>query len=249
MATLLQVTNRVLKRLRESEVTGTQDNAYSALICDFVVDVYKQVADIRDWTFLNHNIIFDLVASSSPYDISNFTGSGGALDSSLNPRAATTKSWVLYSQGCPQIYLFDNSTDKKGQPVSLISSEEYWRRFRLDSETTNTDPVALSLEQNFDGKMYAYVDPVSSGTKRIKMRVHTPVTEISSDGSDDATELLIDDRVVFLGALFYALNERGEEIGESGAIAETRFNDAVADLIETDIKQQESTDEYDWRRD
>jgi hypothetical protein len=50
--TYLQIVNRVLRRLREEEVTSVDQNSYSRLVGEFVNDAKRSVEDAWDWTAL-----------------------------------------------------------------------------------------------------------------------------------------------------------------------------------------------------
>jgi hypothetical protein len=46
-------------------------------------------------------------------------------------------------------------------------------------------------------------------------------------------------------AIFYALNERGEEMGEPGGVAWERSRNAIAAALENDMQVQKKSDEID----
>jgi hypothetical protein len=77
----------------------------------------------------------------------------------------------------------------------------------------------------------------------------TPAPQLAVDGTTDATEVLLPDRPIFLLALMTALNERGEEIGEPGNLAERKFVNALSAAIERDIQAAGKAERYEWRRD
>jgi len=56
-------------------------------------------------------------------------------------------------------------------------------------------------------------------------------------------------RPVYLGALYLALNERGEEMGEPGGKAEQRYRVALNSAIEADQKAKVRSEEYEAVRD
>lgn len=248
MATLLSVTNRVLRRLRELEVANTTDNAYATLIADFVSDIYQECVESGKWRALTHEFVQDLTASQTSYNISVATGGGGDASTSLNatlPKANSVP--LMYSSGI-HCFIYDDSSDTEGSPMVLMSPEDLDARTRIDEDQTVSDPIYYTLDVSSDNELYMRVWPAPSTSRRMKMKFYTEPDVLEVDGSDDATDLRLPDRPVFLGALYYALNERGEEIGEAGGIAERRYYDALGAALESNSKVDEFTNVYDWYR-
>jgi hypothetical protein len=75
-----------------------------------------------------------------------------------------------------------------------------------------------------------------------------PEEDLEVDGSTDGTEIYIPNRPIYLGALWLAFNERGEEIGEPGGIAETRYMKSLAAERERAFVHEQSTGRFDWYR-
>lgn len=71
--TYLQLVNAVLRRLREDEVTTTEESDYSKLIGDFVNDAKRLVEDSWDWTVLRDNYSISTVAGTSTYALADFS--------------------------------------------------------------------------------------------------------------------------------------------------------------------------------
>lgn len=120
----LQLTNSVLNRLRESEVTAVGDNDYSKLIARWVNDSKRQVEDAYNW-----NSLSDTLSATTTSDIFNYVleGSGqrfrivDVLNDTSNcfVRNASTrwmdKQFLLTTaqKGSPRYYNF-NGTDENG---------------------------------------------------------------------------------------------------------------------------------------
>jgi hypothetical protein len=69
----IQLVNDVLIRLRETEVSSVNDNAYSKLIAKFVNDAKRNVEDAYNW-----NALSDTLTAVTATDIFNYVlvGSG-----------------------------------------------------------------------------------------------------------------------------------------------------------------------------
>ncbi|MGH3055164.1 MAG: hypothetical protein ACRDL7_09330, partial [Gaiellaceae bacterium] len=109
------------------------------------------------------------------------------------------------------------------------------------------------LERANDGvdqtRLYLRLYPAPTAADVIELQLWTPAPVLLQDGTTDDVNILIPDRPVFQLALMYALNERGEEIGEPGNLAEQRWLSALAVAREKDIASAQRGDRYDWRRD
>jgi hypothetical protein len=82
----------------------------------------------------------------------------------------------------------------------------------------------------------------------VRAYFNTPEDDLDVD-SDANTDIKVPNNVVVLGALYKALNERGEEIGEPGGIAETNYYNALSRAISLDMNNRSRADGYVWFRD
>jgi hypothetical protein len=120
----IQLVNSVLRRLRETEVSSVNDNAYSKLIGDFVNDAKRNVEDAYNW-----NSLSDTLTAVTAVDIFNYVLVGSqqrfrVIDvlndtSDVIVRNASTR-WMNQQfllnptqKGSPQYYNF-NGTDANG---------------------------------------------------------------------------------------------------------------------------------------
>jgi hypothetical protein len=120
----IQLVNSVLRRLRETEVSSVNDNAYSKLIGDFVNDAKRNVEDAYNW-----NSLSDTLTAVTATGIFNYVlvGSGQRFrvidvlndSSDVIVRNASTR-WMNQQfllnptqAGTPQYYNF-NGTDSNG---------------------------------------------------------------------------------------------------------------------------------------
>lgn len=120
----IQLVNDVLVRLRETEVSSVNDNAYSKMIGKFVNDSKRMVEDAYNW-----NALSDTLSAVTATDIFNYVlvGSGQRFrvidvlnDTSDTILGNATTKWMnqqflLTSQtkGAPNYYNF-NGTDSNG---------------------------------------------------------------------------------------------------------------------------------------
>jgi hypothetical protein len=156
----IQLVNDVLARLRESEVSSVNDNAYSKMIGKFVNDAKRNVEDAYNW-----NALYDTLTATTTGDIFNYVlvGSGqrfrviDVLNDTSNTelREATTRwmnqQFLLNStqKGSPDYYNF-NGVDVNGDTqVDLfpIPNGVYNVRFNvvLPQPIMTTDATVLKV--------------------------------------------------------------------------------------------------------
>jgi hypothetical protein len=249
--THLQIVNRLLRRLREDSVATVNGNEYSVMLGDIVADAYEEVQDEHEWEGLKHDIVVDIVPGKAVYEISRKVSDGGDVRNTT-VRAATPKSEVVFLEDQPQIFLFDDDADDQTNHIIYISPEALKVRKNLDRDDTNIDPQFITwyLRPGPTGvpRLYVELYPEPATARVLEMTLWTPDRRLAVDGSTDSHVILVPDRPVWALALMWALNERGEEIGEPGNLAEQRYNVALSLAIETDIRNYERVGRYDWRR-
>jgi hypothetical protein len=245
--TLLQLTNLVLVRLREDQVTDLTDT-YAYLVASFVSDVIDDLNNNYEWDELNHAMTFHTVANQSTYNLAATITSGGDADNT-NTRVTNEQSVLLYAQNNdPMAWYYDSDSDLIGKQIKDLSSLEMRKMQGTAGDQTTSNVQYFSVEPDHTaGGMKVRLWPTPTQVKPVTIWFNTTETRFDP-ATDSARVTLMDTRMVQLGALFLALNERGEEIGEPGNIAETRYNEAIAAAIETQIRNKERTGTYDWSR-
>lgn len=241
MATLLAITNKVLKRLREDTVADLTD-PYAALIASYVADIAAEVGESFAWEVFNDWHTTTLT-SAGEYTLAAGTGYG------LIPN---NKSTLLFMpNGQPQCWLYDGLSDNTGQVLTYVDPTEMQRLRSADWGSRAASPTWFTIEPEADGDtvrlvIHPYPNAAAVG-KLVDLRLNTPQPELDP-ATDANTDLILPERLLRLGALYLALNERGEEVGEAGSIAERRYLNALAAAIENEIRARERTGVYDWRR-
>lgn len=231
MATLLDITNRVLRRLREDEVADLSDD-YAALIADFASDIVSEVNETTIWNAYDTEYTVSVTSGTRDYAI---TGT-------------TDKSLLLYTpSGMPQAWIFDDASDAEGEPMFYLDPSEYYRRLNVDRDQENDKPQWFTIEKDIDNDdLYIRLWPKPSTTRYIRIRFNTPQAELVPS-TDAATEVKLPGRLIFLGALWMAMQERGEEIGDGGP-HQMRYRLALGAAVEDEIRARERTGVYDWQR-
>ena len=140
----LQLVNKVLIRLRESEVTSVQDNPYSKLIGEFVNVVKREVEDSYNWSALRTTIVVTTVPGVYNYNLVGSTTRSKVFDvfNNTNDYSLTyqTTSWFDKvfltgdnAQSMPQFWNFNGVTAAGDQIVDIypIPDAAYDIRFNI----------------------------------------------------------------------------------------------------------------------
>jgi hypothetical protein len=156
----IQLVNEVLARLRESEVSSVNDNAYSKMIGKFVNDAKRNVEDAYNW-----NALYDTLTATTTGDIFNYVLEGSGQRFRVVDVLNDTSNWELREastrwmnqqfllttpqKGSPQYYNF-NGVDVNGDTqVDLfpIPNDVYNVRFNivLPQPIMTTDSTVLKV--------------------------------------------------------------------------------------------------------
>jgi hypothetical protein len=155
----IQLVNEVLARLRESEVSSVNDNAYSKMIGKFVNDAKRNVEDAYNW-----NALYDTLSATTTADIFNYvlTGSGQRFrvidvinqnDKIVLTEIPTSNMTQLFlftpTKGTPFYYNFNGTNTNGDTQVDLFPTPNgvYDIRFNivLPQPIMTTDSTVLKV--------------------------------------------------------------------------------------------------------
>lgn len=240
MATQLTIVNNIMDRLREDTVASVADNAYSKLIARFVNDAIADLEDVNyEWSMYITEIDFTILADSSTV---TYAATG------TNDRA-----WLMRDHSDDRWPAAYDITTSELRPLMDIPYKELKKCQALNAAgETDTRPYNFAVKPNATATGYEIeiVWPVDSAQSARSWRTYwyVPQDTLALDGTDDNTSILLPNRPVELLAVYYALNERGEEMGEPGGVAQTRAKTALAAALENDMQVQKKSDEIDIKR-
>jgi hypothetical protein len=244
--TLLEIVNKVMRKLREEQVSDFSVE-YSAMVASFVADAHKIVVDYHDWSSMNKEILFSIDSTQASYSL--YTG---APEIYVGSPAPTQESTLLMADNeHPLSYLYVSHAEySTGTPLHQLVLADPRYLYRMLSERNNylSRPAAFSYSPDSQNNgVIVTFDTVPDSTYFVAMKMFTPEAEL--DTSNPALVIEAPWYPVYCGALMFALNERGEELGEPGNVAETRFNAALDRAKETDLLQQARPNRFEMYRD
>jgi len=213
--TYIQLVNKVLSRLRESQVGTVTSSAYSTLIGEFVNDAKKVVENSWNWGTLRNTVTVSILASTRTY---NLTSAGSVSAPNLRPNE---RSLLLYAR---DVTLPD--------PFPLTQYPIDWVQEQYDlssSPQTTPTPCGYGI-YTYQDSYYIELLETPTTTRTWKFVFKRPQDDLSADSD----VLLVPSDPVILLATNYALNERGEEVGSPGSEAEKKYLNALADATALD---------------
>jgi hypothetical protein len=247
MATQLDLVNNILVRVREKQVENITDNTYSQLVAQIVAESYEEVLDEWNWRSLSETSVFAIPAGSMGGPASDFVVGGFlAPDARL---FLAREGGAPYSRVIPEPYVIDLFEDNSSYQMRELTLPQY------------SDVVQRQIRQETDYPQYFALRPLPDETLDIlfwqpaktdcsvSMTYWRRPNRMSSDGTTQGANIEIPFRPVQELALMYTLNERGEEMGEPGNLAERRYMQALSSAKELDLKAAEQNNTGEWRRD
>ena len=205
--TYLELVNKVLRRLRESEATTVQGtgnvNVYPRLIGDYINEAKSQVEVAWDWSALRSTLTLTTEADIFNYELLGSQNNFKVLDVWND-----TKDFEMeYRTG----YWFDQqflgATPAKGSP-------------------TNYNFNGVSVARNTQVDLF----PIPDGVYDLRFNV----TLRNGELVNDTDTVMIPPRPIFLLATAMAIEERGEDGGQQSINAYAAAQSALSDEIAMD---------------
>lgn len=219
--TYLQLVNSVLTRLREDTVSSVSSSAYSLLIGQYVNDAKRLVEDSFNWQALRTSVNVSIVASTTTYTISTLN-ERSRLVFKATPESNTPMAYDVTS----------------GDKFQLIYRPWGWvvdQRELQNTADNQPKPIIFGLTKNPTDGVKVELMETPTGSRTWKMYFTNPQDDLSSDSD----VLLVPSPPVIQIALDYALNERGEEVGEPGTTVEQRAQMHISNAIALDAIEQD----------
>lgn len=233
MATQLEIINSVQRRLREPESASVATNDYSKLLGEFLNDIIQEMLDEHDWSQFESRAVIPIDSTTDTYLIPG----------------STNQSELRYNEGQPNVTIFESSADTQGSPMIELN-KQLWNYFDKLGWGAVNDPVYFAVNKSATtDNLYIQVLPPPNTAREIRLDIWTPPDRLTTDGSTDGTEIYLPVQTLILGVLYLAFNERGEEMGEPGSLAEKRYYASLSSAIYSDMQNRGRTNEYEFHSD
>jgi hypothetical protein len=247
MATKLDLINNIMRRIREPEVTSSEDSAYSKLVASIVAESYEEVLDEWNWRPVASNMVMELPANTMQIvpDVTNVKD-GFVPDGRL--LLVREKGWA-FGRVYDKPWVEDITLTDSGAPMNEVTLPEYLDTIRRERLLPQEVPSIFAVQPLPDESVVLHFWQPANQITTIAMAFHRRPARLDATASTDNVNIEIPYRPVQELALMYTLNERGEEMGEPGNLAHGRYIQALSTAKEADIKAHEHANQYDWQRD
>ena len=233
MATQLQIVNKILLRLRETtNLTSTTNNDYAALIQAFINEAKEDLEDIWFWSVNEKEVDTTVLADGTrTYDLTD----------------TTDRSFLIRTIDDRMPMAFDITADSEMQLRDIpLKALRKWRSTFKGTVPDIAKPALFAIKPDADGRGYTLeLTQGATGARTWRTYWYAPQAALATDGTSDATEILLPERPIYLKALWYAANERGEEMGEPGSVLEIAAQNAAQAAVELDTQVHKKSDEKD----
>jgi hypothetical protein len=225
MATFREILNTVLRGIREDEIESSET--------ELTTDYHKLVA-----LFVNH-IKEEVEAAHNWRDIQEvFSATVTALASDAIVTNASKLARVARMQGDSGLIplVFDVTDPTSPIPLKEYPLAEINYRQMTDIPGTAVEPYAFALRSVGNDTLVIRVYPKPTTQRTISLVLFSPQPRLADDDLDE--EVKVPSRPIEVGGIWYALQERGEELGTNSMFTEERFRNALDDAIASDSAEQ-----------
>ena len=226
--TFLQAMNQVLEVLQEDEIASgateiTSD--YHKLIGNFMNQIKEEVEDAHNWRKLRTTQDITISASSPTATITS----------------TTERSRLYYYpdeiSGILRPLVVDVTDSGSEQDLVEVDLPQILLMQQLNpSSTTPNSPQYFAIDDTSGDTLDIVVYPTPTTDRTIKITTIDPQAWIETD--EISTEITVPIAPIRMGTLWYALEERGEELGVNGLYSEERYRKALDVAISRDAAAQ-----------
>ena len=232
MATYRQIINRTLIALGHGDDlvglldTNLTDN-YHIKIAQFINDILEQVEDAAQWRVL--------VARDTA------TISANANSATLASSNERSRVWKVHEPAFGRLIplAYDVTTSSAQNRLHPLDLAEILRRDQDDSnQSRGTTPTHFALDPTATAMgIVVYPRPSANVNVELDMVIpqsrlpHTTLAELDVNVSVPALP-------VVLGAIWWALEDRGEELGPRGMKADVRYQEELSQAVALEMAQQ-----------
>ena len=224
--TYLQAINRVLEKIGETQIsaaTTSLTETYDLLVGSFVQDIKEQVEGAHNWRALRQTVTAVVAANAQSQPITE-----------ANERSRVVRI-MQQNNPAPIPLVFDITDTNDPTPLIEIDLAELIYRDTMDDDVRN-EPQYFALDNTSGDGLSVMVWPRPSADATIQLTLTIPQARFGPTDTDETIKVPI--RPIIVGATWYALEERGEELGTNGLFNEERFRQALSDAVSLDDAEQ-----------
>lgn len=225
--TFREMINRVLRTVAEDEINSlvtTLSDPYQILVATFVNQIKEEIEDAHNWRSLRQT-----------FSVTVLSGQSSAVITGANERSRVFR--IQDQENGQFVPLCFDLTDANS-PIQLIEmplAQLVYNDVINTSTVTAPSFFAVDNSANGDEVVLRLEGPVTSN-RTISIQLIVPQARLGLADLD--VVLKIPARPLEFGGIWYALLERGEELGVSSVFTEERFRNALDDAVARDAEEQ-----------
>ena len=224
--TFLQLTNRVLQTIGEDEIDSTATeivDPYQKLVATYVNQIKEEVEDAHNWRKLIQTVTVTILAGA---ETATITGT--------NERSRLYRDGSNYARG--HVPLVTDVTTA-GQEYALREGNlANMLNKGLRNTTQDSDfSTEFCIDDRSGDELDLRVYPPALTDRTYVVTLIVPQNRIGFD--ETSTVISIPTRPIELGAVWYCLEERGEELGVGAVFSEKKYRMALDDAITRDATE------------
>ena len=221
--------NRVLNNLGEDEVASTVTalaEPYHLLIRNLLNQVKEEVEDAHNWRALRVRLTATVAANGETIALSN----------------ANERSRVIRVQeplrGQEVALVFDITDTANPIRIPEMDLHELYLRREQDPDTETLTAAHFAVDNTVADVVNLEVYPSATGAaQNYAVYMTVPQARLEGTSSDIGTSISIPHMPVELGMTYFAMEERGEELGPNGLFTEKRFQTSLNNAIARDVAE------------
>lgn len=240
--TQLQIVNSLQRRLRETVTASVNTNSYSRLLGQFVNDAIGFLNDQWFWSMYEQTITVSITGDGTRTFVPLYTVDYVASPLTITETTLHEQSFLIRKANEDRTPLAYDTTSGEEAQLYDIPYRELFEKRNSGTLEDIAQPTTFALKRqsalNSTGYPHWQIELLQGSTSARTWTMHwyVPQLDLTLDGVEDNTYVMLPYRAVYLLALYYALNERGEEMGEPGNVAERNAAEAMAAAIEVDMQ-------------
>ena len=218
--------NRVLIALGEDEIDSGESSLmskYHKLLGLFVNQMKEMVEDAHNWRALRTTL-----------SVTVTTGSTSAVLTNANERSRLVRVYDDI-RGCEVPLVFDVTDASAPYRLKEMDLSELIRRESLYTGN-NEDPSHFAIDNTGVNAMSIKVFPAPKDERTLQVTMVVPQAYLAVGDLD--TNIQVPARPIEIGAIWYALEERGEELGPNSMFSEKLYVEALQTAIARDDAEQ-----------
>lgn len=219
--------NRVMRKLGERELNGSATELttdYEKLIGDIINDVKEEIENAHQWRALRSTETVTVAANAATATITNGNERSSIIRITQAERGGLIPLCFDVTDGINSIDHLKEIDLSEIIYLDTLAQDDY------------SDPVYFALDNTAGDVLKLWVHPRPADQRSIDITLCIPQARLETN--DLATNISIPTRPLLMGAVWHAMEERGEELGTRGFFNEARYMEALQTAIARDSAGQ-----------